>query len=102
MYKPDHNFQKLIQDLQAVEFALVEIRLYLDTHPYDHRAIQDYNYLSQQLHCLKHEYDSNYGPLLQYGFSPETQPSWIDSPWPWEIEYGHGHQHMTPMYREEA
>lgn len=89
MHKYDQKFYKLLHELQAVEFALVEIQLYLATHPDDARAIHDYNYLSQQLYCLKQEYESCYGPLLQYGFSQLSHPSsWVETPWPWEIDYG--------------
>ncbi|MDQ0337782.1 spore coat protein JB [Caldalkalibacillus uzonensis] len=88
MHKFDRRYYQLISDLQAVEFALVEVQLYLDTHPDDPRAVQDYNYLSQQLHCLKQEYERHYGPLMHFGFSMTSLPhAWVETPWPWEIEY---------------
>lgn len=78
----------LMRKIQDVEFALVELQLYLDTHPFDKKALMDFNCYSQQLLMLKQQYDMAYGPLLQYGFSPSPYPwKWLDSPWPWEEQF---------------
>ncbi|SNS75983.1 spore coat protein JB [Anaerovirgula multivorans] len=78
----------LMRKIQDVEFALVELQLYLDTHPFDQKALMDFNCYSQQLLMLKQQYDMAYGPLLQYGFSPSPYPwKWLDSPWPWEEQF---------------
>lgn len=77
-----------LRKMQEVQFALVELQFYLDMNPEDMRAIQQYNYLSEELDDLKQEYEEKYGPLMQYGFS--KSPSkwvWTSTPWPWEIEY---------------
>ncbi|WP_231638407.1 spore coat protein CotJB [Rubeoparvulum massiliense] len=82
------DWRKTLMELQTVEFALVELQLYLDTHPQDGRAVMQYNALSQQLHQLKCRYEQEFGQLMHYGFSPATMPyDWIKTPWPWEIEY---------------
>ncbi|AKL94437.1 spore coat peptide assembly protein CotJB [Clostridium aceticum] len=78
----------LMRKIQDVEFALTELQLYLDTHPFDQKALMDFNCYSQQLLMLKQQYEMSYGPLLQYGFSPSPYPwKWLDSPWPWEEEF---------------
>lgn len=77
-----------LRRLQEVQFALVELQFYLDMNPDDQRAIHQYNYLSEELMRLKQEYETQYGPLAQYGYS--KSPSrwvWSSTPWPWEIEY---------------
>lgn len=71
--------------LQQVEFALVELQLYLDTHRDDQRALMEFNQYSKQLDILKKQYELQHGPLLNFGFSPSQYPwRWLDGPWPWE------------------
>ncbi len=71
--------------LQQVEFALVELQLYLDTHKDDQRALMEFNQYSKQLEMLKKQYELQYGPLLNFGFSPSQYPwRWLEGPWPWE------------------
>ncbi|GAA4716148.1 spore coat protein CotJB [Brevibacillus fulvus] len=77
-----------LRRLQEVQFALVELQYYLDMNPEDQRAVHQYNFLSDELQHLKHEYEMQHGPLLQYGHS--KSPScwvWGNTPWPWEIDY---------------
>ncbi|MFY0544503.1 spore coat protein CotJB [Brevibacillus sp. H7] len=74
--------------LQQVQFALIELQFYLNMNPDDQRAIHQYNCLSEELMCLKRDFEIKYGPLLQFGFSPSpTRWAWSTTPWPWEIEY---------------
>ncbi len=77
-----------LRRLQEVQFGLIELQFYLDMNPEDQRAIHQYNCLSDELIRLKHEYEMQHGPLMQYGYS--QSPSrwvWNSTPWPWEIEY---------------
>lgn len=81
---------ELIREIQYFEFVGVELQLYLDTHPFDQRALMDFNANSQRLLVLKQEYEMCYGPLLNYGFSPNPNSyswQWVSSPWPWEEEF---------------
>ncbi|MFZ0477336.1 MAG: spore coat protein CotJB, partial [Halobacillus sp.] len=39
---------ELMEKIQMVDFALVELTLYLDTHPNDFQAIQQFNELAVQ------------------------------------------------------
>ena len=62
----------------AIPFAIWEIRLYLDTHPTDIKALTVYRQM-----CARCGAGS-------YGCLPEgdcaERWSWIDDPWPWEPE----------------
>jgi spore coat protein JB len=79
---------RMITNIMQIEFAAVELNLYLDTHPTDRRALDDYNSLTRQLRELKNQYQRIYGPLVNFGHTPSQYPwRWIDEPWPWEIEY---------------
>ena len=80
--------QMLLQ-IQQLEFAAVELNLFLDTHPNDQQALAMYKQIHQELMNCVRNYEQIYGPLLNFGFSPNPQNcwKWIDSPWPWEIKY---------------
>jgi spore coat protein JB len=82
----DENYRKELEELQKVDFALVELTLYLDTHPTDMQAVQQFNQLAQRRQQLANEFEMKFGPLLQYGHSYSRFPwQWIDSPWPWQV-----------------
>jgi spore coat protein JB len=80
------EYYELLEQLQAVDFALVDLTLYLDTHPQDYQAIQQFNQLAQKRKQLKKQYETSYGPLQQYGNSYSNYPwNWDDTPWPWQV-----------------
>lgn len=57
----------LIKEIQEISFALVELNLFLDNHPTDTRALADFRRLSRELKNAKEKYESQYGPLLNFG-----------------------------------
>lgn len=82
------EYHRLLCKLQEIQFGLVELQLYLDTHPEDHRAVAQYNMLAERHQLLKAEYEAHYGPIAQYGWSKSPREwVWTSQPWPWEIEY---------------
>ncbi|MEX2104732.1 MAG: spore coat protein CotJB [Bacilli bacterium] len=79
-------YYELLQEIQAVDFVLVELTLYLDTHPCDQCAIQQFNENVAKAAELKHQFQCQFGPLYQYGNSYSTYPwTWSESPWPWQV-----------------
>ncbi|MED4601853.1 spore coat protein CotJB [Paenibacillus validus] len=82
---PEHFYRQL-EELQAVDFVLVELTLYLDTHPQDIQALQQYNQYAQQRMQLAYQFEQEFGPLKSFGQSFSKQPwQWIDCPWPWQV-----------------
>ncbi|MDQ0162741.1 spore coat protein CotJB [Aeribacillus alveayuensis] len=80
------EYYDLMEEIQACDFVLVELTLYLDTHPYDHQAIQQYNQYAQYSMQLKQVFESKFGPLKQFGNSFSDQNwSWGKAPWPWQV-----------------
>jgi spore coat protein JB len=80
------EFYATMEQLQAVDFVLVELTLYLDTHPDDFEAINQFNQFARERKRLKKIIESNYGPLMQYGNSYSGYPwDWNDGPWPWQL-----------------
>ncbi|WNR43378.1 spore coat protein CotJB [Paenibacillus roseipurpureus] len=82
---PD-SYYKQLRDLQAVDFVLVELTLYLDTHPDDLAAIQQYNQFAQKRIPMVQQFELEFGPLMSYGHSFTRQPwQWGNTPWPWQV-----------------
>lgn len=80
-----HQFEFLKQ-LQEVDFVLVELNLYLDTHPGDINALKQYNWYAQERAKIAAAYEQQYGPLTHFGHSLNQYPNgWDEGPWPWEI-----------------
>ncbi|MBQ3850341.1 MAG: spore coat protein CotJB [Clostridia bacterium] len=70
--------------ISEVQFVCVELNLYLDTHPDDQDARNDYYSYSTLLAELIAQYEAEYGPLQGFGHSPTNTGCWVCSEWPWE------------------
>lgn len=80
------EYYQLMEQLQTIDFILVELTLYLDTHPDDHDAIKQFNHYAKDRKQLKKAFESQFGPLMQYGNSYSAYPwNWSTSPWPWQV-----------------
>ncbi len=75
---------ELMNRISEVQFICVELNLYIDTHPDDAAALNDYHTYSGLLRDLITEYEAEYGPLQGFGQSPIQTGSWVCSEWPWE------------------
>jgi spore coat protein JB len=77
----------MLRKIQEMQFVAVELNLYLDTHPYDKDAINDFNCAVDMLRKHKKAYEEEYGPLLNFGFDGYSKEpwQWFKDPWPWEL-----------------
>ena len=78
---------RLLRDIQAYNFAVLETILYLDTHPTDQNVLDLHNQLAAEYNELVHKYQRQYGPIYSYYPDADYPWQWINEPWPWEIEY---------------
>ena len=76
--------KRLMDEIKQYDFAIIELALYLDTHPNDAKALRIYESVSEKLEELKEKYEHNYGPLTICGVQSDEHWTWIDGPWPWE------------------
>ena len=76
-------------ELMALDFAIGELALYLDTHRNDVDALRLYReYVALEKNGRK-RYESIYGPLMHKSSGDDrSEWNWIDDPWPWEYEGG--------------
>ncbi|RYM05376.1 spore coat protein CotJB [Sporolactobacillus sp. THM7-7] len=75
-----------LKAIQAIDFTLVELTLYLDTHPNDFEALRQFNSAARKSKALRSSFERRYGPLRQFGHSYSAYPwQWIKTPWPWQV-----------------
>lgn len=78
--------QDLLNHINAVSFAMDDIKLFLDTHPCDEEALAHFKECSRQRNEALKEYARLFGPLTpDTAIHSESEKwSWIDEPWPWQ------------------
>lgn len=75
-----------LRDLQAVNFAVTELGLYLDTHADDSEAVQLFNQYVEQLEMLRQQAEQSGIALQQTQAAAGGKYTWLDDPWPWDAE----------------
>lgn len=75
---------ELMNLISELQFVCVELNLYLDTNPGDANAKSDYLCYGKKLQSAIAEYESLYGPLMNFGHSPTETGCYVCSDWPWE------------------
>ncbi len=85
---PDLNDEAkcLLKKLMEIDFTLIELNLYLDTHPTDRRALAQFNRFVCMRKPILERLDKVYGPIalnqpIQYPWA------WLNQPWPWRIHF---------------
>ena len=76
----------LKQRIHALDFALLELNLFLDTHPENGEALAEYVALRKKREALLEEYRMNVGPIPSYSAGGRNGWNWVEGPWPWEKE----------------
>ena len=71
-------------ELQTLSFAIVELALYLDTHPNDREALELYQAYQKMYHQGMMEFGDKYTPLTHANPSRGDRYQWPSDPWPWE------------------
>ena len=72
-----------LSELMALEFAIKELGLYLDTHANDQEVLDLYWSYVRMAQEGRAKYETMYGPLTQTTVT-EGGYRWLDDPWPWE------------------
>ena len=74
--------KEMLQNIKCLKFAIIELGLYLDTHPDDERALCLHRKYCKEYRELTDKYQKVYGPLtIQF---PCNKWRWLEEPWPWE------------------
>lgn len=76
-------------ELQALEFVLLELGIYLDTHQNDEEAFVLFQQYAALEKTGREKYEATYGPLFQSSTAAQKAfSSWICDPWPWDYREG--------------
>lgn len=74
----------ILRDLMALDFMLVDLGLFLDTHPGDADALAEYNGILERADALAGQYQSLCGPLYSFRSMNRGGWQWYRDPWPWQ------------------
>ena len=83
--KPMNEQAKLLTNLDALGFAMIDLNLYLDVFPNDREKINLYNQYRKEKEEILKEYEAKFGPITTNSNSLNSIPwAWNNMPWPWD------------------
>ncbi|MCL2617707.1 MAG: spore coat protein CotJB [Defluviitaleaceae bacterium] len=82
-----HERDALLRRLTELDFMLVDLAMFLNTHPGEAAAVEEYNKVVCEADKVRSGYEKLVGPLCSFR-SKNNAPTWIwpDEPWPWSRE----------------
>ena len=83
---PMNDRSALLHRIQAEDFALYEVALYLDAHPHCQRALRYFEEHQKIAAEMKAAYVTRFGPLTLHDACAPERWQWTEGPWPWEKE----------------
>ncbi|MDE7016152.1 MAG: spore coat protein CotJB [Lachnospiraceae bacterium] len=77
---------RLLHQIDLISFVIVEMNLYLDTHPDDSEAVEYLKHYAHMKNQAMREYASKYEPLTVDTANASSAKEWVwaTSPMPWE------------------
>lgn len=78
------NKEQMLRDIGVLDFTLVELSLYLDTHPQDRNAMEYFNHYNRIKTQMEKEFSRNYYPLRLSLTDGNQEWRWGAAPLPWE------------------
>lgn len=75
--------QTPMTELQALEFVLQELALYLDTHPSDGEAFELFRQYAAMEEAARADYVAGAGPIMRNEAARFKTYTWLQDPWPW-------------------
>lgn len=76
----------LLREFSALNFVLLELHLYLDTHPHDVNALNLFTQYKAKYLAVLEEYERTVGPITAMSGVSGNTWKWVEDPWPWENE----------------
>lgn len=73
-------------ELQALEFVVLELGTYLDTHADDVEAFALFKQYSAMERSARASYEEKFGPLTRQAASDSKTYTWLKDPWPWNYQ----------------
>ena len=83
--KPMNEQARILTNIDALSFAMVDLGLFLDVNPNNQETIRLFNQYREEKENLTKEYEAKYGPITFNSDSLNAYPwNWNDMPWPWD------------------
>ena len=83
--QPLNEHAELLTYLDMLDFAMIDIGLYLDVFPNDNNMIAIYNNIKDEKNKVMYKYEEKYGPITLNSDELNKSPwCWDKTPWPWE------------------
>ena len=76
--------EELFLDIGIVSFTLLELAMFLDTHPNDRTAMEYFNHYVKIKNQLEREFSMKYYPLNLSMAESNKEWRWGMAPLPWE------------------
>ena len=77
-----NNKENMLKEVMALNFAITDIGLYLNTHPTDVNAIKLHHEYVEKYKVVSEKYQKLYGPLtLNYASDSCNIWRWVEDPW---------------------
>ena len=76
--------EQMLKDISVLNFVLVDLMLFLDTHPEDRGALEYYNHYLPIKEEMCREFASDFYPLTREMADSNGSFRWQNAPLPWE------------------
>lgn len=77
--------EMMLKKIGTCKFAIVDIDLFLNTHPGDTEMLKKREEYMAQLQPLVKSFEAKFGPLTKSESDTNTW-AWVKDPWPWDTE----------------
>lgn len=77
---------RMLNDISIVDFVLVDLSLYLDTHPFDQEAMEYFNHYVRIKNKMSRDFSMRFFPLTTDQAESKKEWRWGAAPLPWEGE----------------
>ena len=75
-----------LTEMQAIDFVVDELELYLDTHPEDAEAFALYQTMLALQQEARERFVKRCGPIQQTDMLGMNSYAWLNAPWPWDYQ----------------
>lgn len=84
--KASSEREDMLMQLQELNFALIDIGMYLDIYENDRKCINLFNEYQKKEKELRKMFEDKYGPFTFDDGKYTNTWTWINGPWPWEVQ----------------
>lgn len=79
---PDASCEELLHAIMEADFFAQDLKLYLDTHPDDTRAVEMFREAVKQAAACRAAFEDSFYPLTSAGAGMNGTWDWPDGVWP--------------------